>query len=379
MSTLPAAIQGISRTPDQYTAIDPTTNQSITLMYDLTVDEAVASWQALFPSQPVPAYPPMDTIFSQVFANLLNVYDPTSNSWAPATSTQVSVQYKNISPIFDDAAKNTVNNQLLSSNMIVLKAQYLNFVDEPEASSDYVIDISQSMTPAQIAQLKMFFSQMPRSNLKDWFNENILPSLSTSQMTVPGPVINTKTSPVALTQIRTVGTSTPTFYTFQMLAFIDHVYLAFIHFFNESNVEFLMSQGTALTENNFWAWEKTKYEAVYASNEAVNDQNFSAEMNDYLTQNIPSDPQAQQLIDEYNELPPAGDPGLELSRQSAINALLQQKEYDTVQAVIDSYRYVDSTVLGDIITQPVPFDVATPQGIVRATASAATTSSPESS
>jgi len=312
----------------------------------------------------------LDDVINQVYTGWPNVpgaltisqFDTDTQTWLPQTSSSGLSNFEmptNTSILFGDTQKGQVQSQLEGQNIIVPEAEYLVLPDEPQVDGSDVINLQTQMSSSQWSDLMTLFSQMPRSYLQNWFTTNVLPNLPTGSVVVGGGLNWTPTT-LTLTQVGETSIA-------------NEVYLAFIHAFNTANINYLSNQGTALTIPNFWAWEQTKLENLYASQAADTQSAFLVEIDQYLTANLPADPQAQNLIDQYSQLPPIGDPGLEISRQNAVNQLLIQGEYTSVQGIIDSYSYVDTTVLSTIVKSPIPSNVVTPSGIVVATPPAQTT------
>lgn len=213
-----------------------------------------------------------------------------------------------------------VSEALAKNGLFKSSTNYIIIGDEPVDESGNifhgVIDLQKQLGIEAITKLKSVLVMMPRMNFRGWFELNILPSLEWD-------------------------------YQNNERRFEKAIWGAFIELFNLANLEYVVQH-----QLEPWVWESQKkaaYDAVEYSPEL-------ARLQARLAQ-IPTDLRMETLAKAYSELPPLGDPGLEINRQNAVKELLKQGEYDTVQAIIDAYRYSHQTVLDSTIRSPFPLEV----------------------
>lgn len=207
---------------------------------------------------------------------------------------------------------------------------YITIGDEPKSVVGMefvgVFNLRTKLSSSQLQDFKSLFRLMPRKELRGWFNENVLPTLGKDQYGRPENE--------------------------------DLIWGAIIDIFNEANLE-------VLGDLNPWEHEQKKErDILVAKNKPAMDA-LEAELDSYISM----DPERLRLTKLYMTLPKLGDPGLNLNRENAIFQLLNQKEYKTVQAVIDAYRYSDQSVLSQALREPIPFNIVAEDGtMIRATA-----------
>jgi len=231
--------------------------------------------------------------------------------------------------------------QLYANGTIKPFAKYLIIGDEPKGAG--VINLKEKMTDEQVKKIKSLLQLMPRMILRAWFDINVLaamPGEPELQFEAHRLVSSVKKKP-----------------------YEDMIWAGFIDLFNEANLEYI-------NKNNVtpWNWEDQKLQSYYLSQNKEDTDKINQDFNNYKALNDLQDPQAQDLVLEYNSLPKLGDLGLEISRQFAIRELLARKEYKQVKGIIEAYRYAQYTILGDVLTKPIPFDIVSNDGtIVKAT------------
>lgn len=223
---------------------------------------------------------------------------------------------------------------LYESGLFTNIVDYLAVGDEPQPTGGEdtkglvytgVIDLKSMMKADQLDALKKFFVILPRKFLRGWFDDQIVPSLSKDANGEP--------------------------------IYEEMFWGAFINLFNEANLASVQASGYSP-----WDWETKKLDTMMMVNSQSDLDTLKKQMTDYsVTSKL--DPRNAQLLRDYRKLPRLGDMGLEITRQNAINELLKLGEYDTVQAILDSYNYAHSnSVMHSALTSPVPFNIVDKSG-----------------
>lgn len=242
---------------------------------------------------------------------------------------------------------------IVNSGFFKLKTEYLIIGDEPEGGVG-VFDLKSALTPDDIKSIKTYFSIMPRSMLHDFFMKQIWPSIPWD-MYSNGDDLPPSNRPFVTSDV--YGD------THRKKTFEDMVWAGVIDLFNESNLEYCNANSIEP-----WDWENQKTNAYYISTTQGAIDNLSQDIDTYRDIALALDPKAQVIMKAFMELPKLGDLGMEINRQNAVKELLRQKDYVTAQAIVDAFRYAQDTVIGDVLTKPIPYDVQTSSGItVRAT------------
>lgn len=234
---------------------------------------------------------------------------------------------------------------LKDSGMFKPKTSYLLIGDEPAGGAG-VLDLKSFLPSADVESLKQFLTFMPRSIFREWFMTKVWPNL-------PQNYVWDYRTNTGLSEDYEVYGNDRRF----KKQFEDLLWASFIDLFNEANLSYV-------NQNQIepWTWEQQKLEAYYVSqsNEAINA--VESEFNSFLDVTLSLDPKAKEIMDAYESIPKLGDQGLEINRQNAVKELLKQKDYVLAQAIVDAYRYAQDTVLGPILTEPIPFDVTNEVG-----------------
>ncbi len=89
---------------------------------------------------------------------------------------------------------------------------------------------------------------------------------------------------------------------------------------------------------------------------------LASEIQGYSDTVLDQDPKARAIMEDFATLPKIYDAGFEINRQNALKQLLIRGEYDVAQAIVDAYRYVNDTVIGDALAKPIPVAVKTDSG-----------------
>lgn len=222
-------------------------------------------------------------------------------------------------PDFQPVDKAELAQALLDTGLFIEKTKYITIGDEPVGGSG-VLSLKSMLLPDEVANLKKFFTFMPRQMLRDWYMKKVYPSIPDKQ-------------------------------------FENMVWASFIEIFNEANLEHIN-----LKKIDGWAWEAEKLDAYYVSQNEPELAALESQISEYGQSSLAFDPQAKAIMEQYAMLPKIGDLGLEINRQNAIKVLLQQKDYQTAQAIVDAFRYAADTVIGDTITQPIPYNIVAADG-----------------
>jgi hypothetical protein len=229
------------------------------------------------------------------------------------------------------------------SGLFTSIVDYLAVGDEPQPPPDQiaqgqvytgVIDLNALLKPDQLDSMKKFFLMLPRSFLQGWFNDQIVPNLAKDANQQP--------------------------------LYKDMFWGAFINLFNQANLAYIQTPGITNVETGLpykpWEWEAKKLDLMMMANNQSDLATLQQQMTDYSTTSK-LDPRNAQLLRDYRKLPRLGDMGLEITRQNAINELLKLGEYDTVQAILDSYNYAHATqAMSDALTSPIPFNIVDKSG-----------------
>lgn len=235
--------------------------------------------------------------------------------------------------------------------------EYIYVGDEPRKpdGSPYpvVFDLQNFLGDSYPTMLK-FLSMMPRQMLFPWFNHEIRPALAKG-----GGSSNINLNGKAPQQIH--NTMYGVTYTEGPLDQL--MWGAFIELFNRANIDHCNKNKISPQQ-----WEDEKLESYYIAQSEDTVKSVEEQISSYKDIDLADDPKAVALIEEYAKLPKIGDQGLEINRQSAVRELLRQKEYEAVRGIIDAFKYAKQSVIGESITQPIPFDIVSEDGkAVRAT------------
>lgn len=209
----------------------------------------------------------------------------------------VPTDYLNIQITPDQEA--AIKSMVSSAIPTQIYTHYIVVGDEPP-DSIMTIDLSNYMSVDDFNTLSQNLRYMPRANLKDFLDQYIR------------PVVDPQ--------------------------YFDIVKKAIINLFNTVNVDEINKRAIGP-----WVWEQQKTEALYLSSANVQMENLTEYLN-------PVPPTADQLREakitaDYASLPPIGDLSLEIRRQAAVKGLLNLKEYDAAQQIIDAYKNADENTV----------------------------------
>lgn len=278
---------------------------------------------------------------------LVEKYDDTSGKWISYLDHgwfQMPVDMTEAIGAFE---KEQLAEQMATSGLFKAKSNYLQIGDEPNGNvASGVFDLKGILSKEDFESLKQFLTLMPRSILYEWFKKKIWPDIPWDLYKSDGPTISTAGGYVYGTAGEMYGDAHP------KKQFEDLIWGAFIDVFNEANL-------TYVTENNLapWDWEAKKLEAYTLSKNQDALDSLESQFSEYEAVSLALDPKAKEIMEQYIKLPKVGDPGLEINRQNAVKQLLKMKAYAEAQAIVDAFRYASETVIGEAITQPIPFDI----------------------
>lgn len=315
----------------------------------------------------------------------------------PIESEEAAIDQIDLEQPMTDAQKEDVVAQLANTGIFKLKTEYILIGDEPRTAKG-VVDLKTLMEPDQLDSLMKYLTFMPRSMLWSFFMQKIWPNLPETppqgymppipvsdnnyRLNGMGSIDNVLRNPEPQVRRparrssfgRGMGAGAIAMNPFQNVTSIygdTHkekpferlVWAAFIDLFNEANLKYV-------NENQLepWAWEEQKTNAYYisTSEEAINE--IAQEIDDFRNVSLALDPKAKKIMEQYATLDKIGDVGLEINRQNAVKELLKKKEYETAQAIVDAYRYLKQTRLGETLTKPIPFNIVTKEGVTIAKA-----------
>lgn len=198
------------------------------------------------------------------------------------------------SPVSDEDVK-TIQSAIDSIPKVEF-TEYLKIGDEPFFTI-MTVDLKQYLDPLTYETIRESLKLMPRSRLRPFFEEKILPVIEN---------------------------------------FYKHVvWKSLLNLFNEANIEVINRLG--LTP---WAWEEIKTEAVYMKEATSGLDMFTQEIGlQQLGFNQALEARQRSILEEeYTKLPKLADEGLEIARQAAIKRLLDLKEFNEVSKIIQAYK-----------------------------------------
>jgi len=174
--------------------------------------------------------------------------------------------------------------------------KYIWIGDEPNINV-VIVDLEQLLDAATIVSLKQTLTYLPRSEL--------------------GALIDKQVKPIV----------SPEFFPVIKKSFID--------LFNKLNVAEAINR-----QLEFWDWESAKMRALYESNpdKMVDKTSLAYKLSTAGSVQYLEDQTIASLKEQYASLPKLGDLGAEASRQAGIIGLLQYKEFDMVQRIINAYK-----------------------------------------
>lgn len=263
---------------------------------------------------------------------------------------------------FDEATKQAISEEIISTGLFKAKTEYIIIGDEPTGGTG-VVDLKAMLTTQEYDDLKKYLKLMPRSILWDFFMKKIWPSLPDGEAVIVKPFIGRPivgSRPASQTQVYN-----PIYGGYHIKkGYEDMMWAAFIDLFNEANLAYINEK-----QIDPWTWEQEKTDAYYVSSSAEAINALEAEISAYNDVSLALDPKAKVIMEQYLLLPKIGDTGLEINRQNAIKELLKKKDYVTAQAVLDAFRYINDTELGISLSKPIPYDVTSADGgtVVKAT------------
>lgn len=251
-----------------------------------------------------------------------------------------------IDKVMTDATRQAVALDMATSGLFKAKTKYITVGDE--VPGEGTIDFASLISSDDMTMLKQYLTFMPRQFLRNFFMQKIYPQIPMSG--IYGSVNEGKlvTDPI-------YGT------TYQYKSYQNMVWAGFVDVFNQANLEYVNTN-----KIDPWAWENQKNDAYYTSQNADQVAALQAQFTEFNNVTLALDPIAKAIMDDFATLPKLGDLGMEINRQNAIKELLKMKEYETAQAIVDAYRYVKDTVVGDQLTKPIPADIVLSNGTVMA-------------
>jgi hypothetical protein len=274
----------------------------------------------------------------------------------PDTDVNLFTQPIDLTQPLSEINHEQVVEDMAASGLFKLKTEYVLIGDEPKGG-DGVVDLKSILSPEDYGNMKQYFTLMPRSLLYEFFFKKIWPGLPWDR-NHPASGYMPSDRPYVREQIY------GSLFDHWQKAYENMVWAAVIDVFNQANLEYI-------NQNKIepWTWEQRKTDAYYISTSDQAIKELDQNIDQFRAVSLALDPKARELMEKYLTLPKLGDPGLEITRQNAVKELLRLKEYLTVQAILDAYRYAADTVIGETLTQPVPYDIVAVDGsnIARAT------------
>lgn len=263
--------------------------------------------------------------------------------------------------------RDDVQSAIIETGLFKLKTEYLLIGDEPNPSGYGVVDLKVHLSAEDVKNMKQFLTLMPRQLLWDFFTKKIWPDIPWDNYTkgskddVFGQIRFIHAGPGGGGGISYDYHPADALYgtKHQKKQYEDMIWGAFIDLFNESNLEYCNAN-----QIEPWDWEAQKMDAYYVSSSQDSINALAQDIDQYRDVALALDPKAREIMEAYATLPKIGDIGLEINRQNAVKEFLKQKDYATAQAIVDAYRYVNDTVVADVVTQPIPYDITTPGGDV---------------
>ena len=240
--------------------------------------------------------------------------------WNPATKSwqgQPFVCPTSFGPVISQKESQEAVMYLLNNGFKKVTA-YITIGDEP--AGNFVTDFEKFIGQSEAKAFFELLQSMPRQYLRAWFMESIWPKLEGGIL----PFKDASDSKAADLYGEKIGGKKKD---------EDLVWGAVIDYFNRANLEYC---------NKFqvepWAWEEEKMRLFLISQNRDELQKMEQEFDATVSALTSNESQKQKLIERYNRLPKSEDPGLEVTRQAAVNRLLDDGEFDIVAGIIDSYE-----------------------------------------
>lgn len=250
-------------------------------------------------------------------------WDNASNSWQDFKEYGPFPRPDDLGPAISEAEINSGLDSLVDEGVLVKTSEYLKIGDEVGSGGRLTVDLRSALGMPEYEKLRELLKTMPRQILRSWFDFTIVQKLP------PAPSGSKKAGE-------------------------DLLWMAFVNLFNEVNLIFC-------NENNLkpWDYEQDKLEAYLKSQNKSELEKLEEQFAQY--KGI-LNAEGREILIQYGRLPKIKDLGLEITRQASIVELLKRGDYDSAQAVIDAYRYVDQTIVGKAIKESIPFDVGLEDG-----------------
>lgn len=231
---------------------------------------------------------------------------------------------------------------LAESGLFKEKTEYIKIGDEVQGTG--VFDLKTVLSSEDISSLKQFLTLVPRQYLREWFLQKVFPSLPEEY--------------VWLWTDAAGRLYDPTYNVWRhKKKYEDLVWASFVDLFNEANLEYINKN-----KLDPWDWEQEKLESFYLSKDQAAMAQVAADIDNFSDAALEQDPKAKAIMEQFASLPKLGDTGLEINRQFAVKELLKRKDYETAQAVVDVFRFINESELADAAKAPIPFDVQMPDG-----------------
>lgn len=250
-------------------------------------------------------------------------WDDASKSWQDFRTYGPFARPEDLGPALSQAEVMDGLEGLKQDGLLTNTTEYLRIGDEIGLGAQYTVDLSASLGANEYQKLRELLKDMPRQILRSWFDAMILSKMP------PSSFGNKKTGE-------------------------DLIWMAFVNLFNEVNIIHCNSKNIAP-----WDWETQKLEAYLKSQNKSEIQRLEEDFKKY--QGLVSE-RGREILVQYAQLPKIKDLGLEITRQASIVEMLKRGDYLSAQAVVDAYRYVDQTIVGRAVKEPIPFDVALEDG-----------------
>lgn len=240
-----------------------------------------------------------------------------------------------------DIPKSTAAEAIAATGLFKEKTEYILIGDEVKGSG--VFDLRTVLSPEDVAAIKQFLTLTPRQYLREWFLQKVWPSLPEKYLWLFSdhgryyePVYNVWR---------------------QKKEYEDLVWASFVELFNEANLEYVNKH-----QLDPWDWEQEKLESFYLSKDKAAIQEISQEIDKLSDAGLEADPKAREIMEQFASLPKLGDTGLEINRQFALKELLKKRDYEAAQAIVDVFRFINESELGQVAKEPIPFDIVTDSG-----------------
>ncbi len=275
---------------------------------------------------------------------LVEKYLDSEDRWLSYLDAGVFAKPGDLTEALGEVEKQEIATMIVASGLFKPKTEYIIIGDEPSGGSG-VVDLKSMLTTAEYEKLKKLLIMMPRQIFRAWFDKTVVPTL-------PGLAMGWGIDPIYGVNIMKKPSD-------------DMTWAAFIDLFNQANLEYVNKE-----QIDPWDWEQEKYQSYLISQDQPALTAIENDLKAYENVDLALDPKAKAIMEDYLTLAKIGDPGLEINRQNSVKELLKRKEYVLAQAIVDAFRYASQTDIGEILTQPIPFDVVAGDGqIVKATRS----------